>query len=72
MSASHLKRPFRDAFCNGREGKIEAPQGLTVTLAKPNRATYQSWLACLDTVRTSKFEEILAIEGLIPQIERRA
>ena len=56
----------------GVKAKLKLPRALAVTLAKPNRATYQSWLAFLDTVRTSNFEEILAVEDLMPQIERCA
>src|SRR5262249_34295054 len=36
-----------------------------------NRASYSSWLAFLNTVRTERFEQVLALRPLLPALQRR-
>jgi hypothetical protein len=37
-----------------------------------NRATYSSWLAFLNTVRTNRFDEVLALRPLLPAVVKAA
>ena len=37
-----------------------------------NRADHTSWLAFLDTVRTERFDHVLAIKAVLPAIARAA
>jgi hypothetical protein len=37
-----------------------------------NRASYASWLAFLNTVRTERFDQVLALRPLLPTIAKAA
>ena len=37
-----------------------------------NRASYTSWLAFLNTVRTERFEQVLSLGPLLPELTKAA
>jgi len=58
---------FSNLRLKGRklEFSLRSPFDLMV-----NRASYTSWLAFLNTVRTERFDQVLALRRLLPAIAR--